>query len=44
MTNAKIDPQQVDLVIHTGVCRDALEPATASVIHANCGLSRLFSF
>ncbi|MBC7538176.1 MAG: 3-oxoacyl-ACP synthase III [Bacteriovorax sp.] len=32
--------EDVDLLIHASVCRDFLEPATASVVHANLGLSR----
>lgn len=28
-----IDPHSVDLLIHCGVCRDQLEPATASNVH-----------
>ncbi len=28
-----IDPTQVDLLIHCAVCRDRLEPATASYVH-----------
>lgn len=28
----------VDLLIHASVCRDFLEPSTASVVHANLGL------
>ncbi len=34
-----IDPKSIDLLIHSGVCRDFLEPATASVVHQNLGLS-----
>ena len=33
-----IDPQQVDLLIHCAVCRDRLEPATASYVHRLMGL------
>lgn len=33
-----IKAEDVDLLIHASVCRDFLEPATASVIHANLGL------
>ncbi|MDH5581632.1 MAG: 3-oxoacyl-ACP synthase III [Bdellovibrionales bacterium] len=35
-----IDPQEIDLVIHCSVCRDFLEPATASVIHSNLNLRK----
>lgn len=34
-----IDPQEVDLLIHCAVCRDRLEPATASYTHQLMGLS-----
>ena len=37
---SKIKKEQVDLLIHASVCRDFLEPATASVVHANLGLSK----
>lgn len=35
-----IKKEDIDLLIHASVCRDFLEPATASVVHANLGLSR----
>lgn len=34
-----IDKSQIDLLIHGSVCRDFLEPSTASVVHANLELS-----
>ncbi len=34
-----VPTEQVDLLIHSSVCRDFLEPATASVIHQNLKLS-----
>jgi 3-oxoacyl-[acyl-carrier-protein] synthase III len=37
---SKIKKDEIDLLIHASVCRDFLEPATASVVHANLGLSR----
>lgn len=37
---SSIKKEQIDLLIHASVCRDFLEPATASVVHANLGLSR----
>lgn len=40
LAKSKIKPSEVDLLIHASVCRDFLEPATASVVHANLGLSR----
>lgn len=36
---SKIKRSDVDLLIHAAVCRDFLEPATASVVHANLKLS-----
>ena len=32
-----IDPNEVDLLIHSAVCRDRLEPATASYVHRLMG-------
>lgn len=37
---SKINKSQVDLLIHASVCRDFLEPATASVVHAQLGLNK----
>ncbi|MFA6238703.1 MAG: 3-oxoacyl-ACP synthase III [Bacteriovorax sp.] len=37
---SKIKKEDIDLLIHASVCRDFLEPATASVVHANLNLSR----
>lgn len=34
-----IDPESIDLLIHASVCRNFLEPATASVVHHQLGLS-----
>ncbi len=34
----KIGREQIDLVIHAGVCRDRLEPATAAYVHRQLGL------
>lgn len=33
-----VKPQDIDLLIHASVCRDFLEPSTASVVHHNLGL------
>ena len=33
-----ISPEEIDLIIHASVCRDFLEPSTASVIHHGLGL------
>jgi 3-oxoacyl-[acyl-carrier-protein] synthase III len=40
-----ISPDSIDLLIHASVCRDFLEPSTASVIHHKLGLKQeCFSF
>lgn len=39
-SKSQVKPEEVDLLIHASVCRDFLEPATASVVHANLNLSR----
>lgn len=36
---SKVNPQDVDLLIHSSVCRDFLEPSTASVVHSKLNLS-----
>lgn len=36
---AEVSPKDVGLLIHASVCRDYLEPATASVVHSRCGLA-----
>jgi acyl-CoA:acyl-CoA alkyltransferase len=38
LKNSNIDKSQIGLLIHTSVCRDFLEPSTASVIHHHLGL------
>ena len=40
LAKSSIAAADIDLLIHASVCRDFLEPATASVVHANLGLSR----
>lgn len=37
---AGIDPDRIGCLIHASVCRDFLEPATASRVHHGLGLSR----
>ncbi len=39
MEAAEVDPSQVGCLIHASVCRDFLEPATASRVHHGMGLS-----
>lgn len=39
LEKSKIKKSDIDLLIHTSVCRDFLEPSTASVIHNNLGLN-----
>lgn len=33
-----IDPARIGILINTSVCRDYLEPSTASIVHGNLGL------
>lgn len=40
LEKSKIAKTEIDLLIHASVCRDFLEPATASVVHANLSLSK----
>jgi acyl-CoA:acyl-CoA alkyltransferase len=42
--NESINKDEIDLLIHASVCRDFLEPATASVIHANLELNPKTAF
>ncbi len=37
--NSNIKPSDIGIVIHASICRDFLEPATASVIHHNLKLN-----
>lgn len=37
---AGIDRSKVGVIVNTSVCRDPVEPATATVVHGNLGLSR----
>lgn len=39
LEKSNIKKEDIDLLIHTSVCRDFLEPSTASVIHNNLELS-----
>ena len=41
---SRIKPEDIDIVIHASVCRDFLEPSTASVVHHNLGLKDSCSF
>jgi 3-oxoacyl-[acyl-carrier-protein] synthase-3 len=38
LQNHAIDPQEIDMLIFASVCRDCLEPATASMVHAKLEL------
>ncbi|MFK7822987.1 MAG: 3-oxoacyl-ACP synthase III [Oligoflexales bacterium] len=38
LVKAGVAPEEVDLVMHTGVCRDASEPSTANVVHHELNL------
>ena len=39
LEQSEIDPEQIGALIHGSVCRDHLEPATASRVHHELGLS-----
>ncbi|MFT5288687.1 MAG: 3-oxoacyl-[acyl-carrier-protein] synthase III [Planctomycetota bacterium] len=39
LADSDVAREDIGLLIHASVCRDFLEPATASVVHANMGLS-----
>ena len=39
LAEAGMAPEKVGCLIHSSVCRDFMEPATASVVHARLGLS-----
>lgn len=39
LDNAGIDRQQIGVMINTSVCRDFIEPSTASLVHGNLQLS-----
>jgi 3-oxoacyl-[acyl-carrier-protein] synthase-3 len=36
--NHSIKPEEIDLLVHASVCRDFLEPSTASLVHHGLGL------
>ncbi len=38
LEKSKFDKNEIDLLVHSSVCRDFLEPSTASSIHNNLGL------
>lgn len=40
LENSNVNREDIDLLIHTSVSRDFLEPATASVVHKKLGLSQ----
>lgn len=39
LAQSQFDAGDIDLLVHCAVCRDRLEPATASAVHAHLGLS-----
>jgi len=39
LENSTVDRNDIDLLIHCGVCRDRLEPATAAYVHRLLGMS-----
>ena len=38
LADGRVDKSDIDLLIHCGVCRDRMEPATAAYVHALLGL------
>lgn len=40
LETSRFGADEIDLIVHCGVCRDRLEPATASYVHRALGLSR----
>ena len=38
IADADIDPERIGILINTSVCRDFIEPSTASLVHGNLGL------
>jgi 3-oxoacyl-[acyl-carrier-protein] synthase-3 len=38
LASSGVEAKAIDMLIHTGVCRDSLEPATAAVVHRHLGL------
>ncbi|MCY3018055.1 MAG: 3-oxoacyl-ACP synthase III [Planctomycetota bacterium] len=40
MQNAGVEPGEVECLLHTSVCRDYLEPATAALVHQALGLAK----
>jgi len=40
LSESQIKKDEIDLLIHAAVCRDRLEPASASYVHHHLGLSR----
>lgn len=38
LDNASISPDQIDILIYAGVCRDCIEPSTAAYVHQLLGL------
>ena len=42
LAKSGVNKNDIDLLIHCGVCRDRLEPATASYVHGLLGLPLLY--
>ena len=40
LNNTDVDPDDIGILINTSVCRDYIEPSTASIVHGKLGLSR----
>lgn len=44
LEKSRFPREKIDLLIHAGVCRDRLEPATAAYVHQQLGLGRHAQF
>lgn len=44
LRQSRVNKSQIDLLIHSGVCRDRLEPATAAYVHQSLNLSNTVQF
>ncbi|HEY3322788.1 MAG TPA: 3-oxoacyl-ACP synthase III [Planctomycetota bacterium] len=40
LKNSQTDPEEIGCLLHTAVCRDYLEPATATMVHRALGLAK----
>ncbi|HYF49336.1 MAG TPA: 3-oxoacyl-ACP synthase III [Planctomycetota bacterium] len=40
LQKSKVDPSEIEVLLHTSVCRDMLEPASACFVHQGLGLPK----